>query len=132
MAKVSVKFNTKALLGKQHQAFELANKNDLKEAIVGEIISPVWDWGGETKRRNGAVIGSPRDIVDEGTLLDGYQEPRMQSKTVCVHEFTAPHTIIVHNGAQLKNGGVIEKREFTKRPRENFREMFIRRYRELP
>ena len=129
---VKVKFETKALLGKQHQAFAQANKVDLQEAIVGEIASPIWDWNGTTKRRNGSIVSSPRSIIDEGDLLDGYKEPRPEGKNRFIHEFTAEHTMIVHHGANLKNGGVIEARPFTKRPVENFREMFIKRYKELP
>ena len=33
-----------------------------------EISSKVWDWPGKTKRKNGEIAGSPRDIVDTGEL----------------------------------------------------------------
>ena len=39
-----------------------------QEAIDDEI----WDWPRDTKRKNGDVVGSPRDIVDTGKLKDSY------------------------------------------------------------
>jgi hypothetical protein len=39
-----------------------------QEAIEDEI----WDWPRDTKRKNGDVVGSPRDIVDTGKLKDSY------------------------------------------------------------
>ena len=126
---VSFKLSAKPLVQRAEKAFEEAN-DDLKEMIVGEIISPVWDWTGTTERENGETVGSPRDIVDQGELLDGYQEPQMQGKRTCVHVFTAPHTVPIHNGAQLANGGVIQARPFTERPLENFPELFAKRFRD--
>ena len=38
-----------------------------------EIIeTEMWEWPRETVRRNGTVVGSPRDIVDTGKLRDSY------------------------------------------------------------
>ena len=39
-----------------------------QEAIEDEI----WDWPRDTKRKNGDVVGSPRNIVDTGKLKDSY------------------------------------------------------------
>lgn len=125
----SVTINRRELLARQHRAFAAANA-DLHEAIVGEIASPVWDWDGTTYRRNGEVIGSPRNIIDEGELLEGARPPRMQGKTQCVHAFEAEHSLAVHNGAVLANGGVIQPRPFTERPIRAFPEMFAKAYRD--
>lgn len=45
-------------------AFELGDK--FQEMIKDER----WDWPRNTVRRNGSVVGSPRDAYDEGTLHD--------------------------------------------------------------
>ena len=34
------------------------------------IASRIWDWPRRTVRKSGEVVGSPRDIVDTGNLLD--------------------------------------------------------------
>ena len=128
MAKVTVKFESKRLIQRAHTAFNLAN-DDLEQAIIGEIASPVWSWPGQTVRRSGEVAGSPRNIIDEGTLLDSYRVEK-RGKTVCSHVFEAEHALIVHEGAQLRNGGTIAPRPFTERPREAFPEMFARRFKQ--
>ncbi|MFM5926427.1 MAG: hypothetical protein ACKO9U_07425 [Dolichospermum sp.] len=42
-------------------------------AKAQEIIeTQMWQWPRETVRRNGTVVGSPRDIIDTGELRDSY------------------------------------------------------------
>jgi hypothetical protein len=70
-----------------------------------------WNWPRETKRRVGTV-GSPRNIVDIGTLR--------QSGT---YSFTDPYTMearwsaqyatAVHEGARLRNGTILPARPWT-------------------
>ena len=70
-----------------------------------------WQWPRETKRRVGSV-GSPRNIVDIGTLR--------QSGT---YSFTDPYTMearwsaqyatAVHEGARLRNGTILPARPWT-------------------
>jgi hypothetical protein len=43
---------------------------DLDQAFTTAIESPIWDWPRTTQRSNGETVGSPRNIVDEGTLRD--------------------------------------------------------------
>jgi hypothetical protein len=40
----------------------------IKEAVYDLIDNEVWEWGNITKRRNGSVVASPRNIVDTGKL----------------------------------------------------------------
>ena len=43
---------------------------DVMDAQLKEEIKTVqFDWPNETRRRNGSVVGSPRDIVDTGNFL---------------------------------------------------------------
>ncbi len=42
------------------------------------IRSKIWDWPGTTVRRNGRVVGSPRNIVDTGELLSQQQQVRFE------------------------------------------------------
>lgn len=43
------------------------------EGYQEEIESPQWTWLRVTKRKSGAVVGSPRDIVDLGNLKNSQQ-----------------------------------------------------------
>lgn len=31
---------------------------------------PIWQWPRQTRRRNGTLVTSPRDVIDRGSLLD--------------------------------------------------------------
>jgi hypothetical protein len=62
-----------------------------------EIETEQWRWDGYTLRRNGDLVGSPRDIVDEGELRDSQQDP-VYGDGVAVIEWSADHAIDVHNG----------------------------------
>lgn len=126
MGSYKVKLNTKALLQKQRTAFAVANK-DLEEAIVGQIASPIWNWPGETVRQNGAVAGSPRNIIDSGDLLGSYRVEK-RGPNAYSHGFAVPYALAVHNGAVLRNGGVITARPFTEVPARDFPQMFVDAY----
>ena len=41
----------------------------LSDEFDNAITADVWQWSGVTVRRNGDIVSSPRDIVDEGSLL---------------------------------------------------------------
>jgi hypothetical protein len=40
------------------------------------LRADVWSWPNETRRRNGEVVGSPRNIIDRGELYDNQQPVR--------------------------------------------------------
>ncbi len=125
----AIKIDVKGQLRKLERAFDGANL-ELEQAIIGEIASPVWDWPGTTLRKSGEVAGSPRDIVDEGTLLDSYRKEKRGARQTA-HVFGADYTLAVHNGAVLRNGGTIRPRPFTERPARDFPQMFVRVYKAL-
>lgn len=53
------------------EAFIEANR-DLGDLFDESIRSPIWEWPRVTVRKSGEVVGSPRNIVDEGTLANSY------------------------------------------------------------
>lgn len=61
------------------------------------IASRVWDWPRLTQRRAGAPVGSPRNIVDMGQLLNSYA-PRKVSNREYVHSWPVRHALPVHEG----------------------------------
>jgi hypothetical protein len=70
-----------------------------------------WNWPRETKRRVG-VVGSPRNIVDIGTLRQSgtYTFPDAYSMEA---RWSAQYATAVHQGARLRNGTILPARPWT-------------------
>jgi hypothetical protein len=54
----------------------------LGDQFKEEIKSPQFPWPGLTRRKNGTVVGSPRDIVDTGAFLASQRRERPDSSTI--------------------------------------------------
>jgi hypothetical protein len=66
-----------------------------------ELRSDKWNWPGETIRSSGVTVGSPRDIVDTGDLINSQQPTRIQQqgdRTVATIEYSSDHAAVVHEG----------------------------------
>lgn len=46
---------------------------DFHGIVLDEIESKKWEWDRLTRRKNGALVGSPRDIVDTGELRNSQE-----------------------------------------------------------
>ena len=70
-----------------------------------------WQWPRDTKRRVGTV-GSPRNIVDIGTLKQSfnYSSP---NPYVLDAKWSADYATAVHEGARLRNGTILPARPWT-------------------
>jgi len=77
-----------------------------------QIQSKEWGWPKETKRKNGSTAGVIRDIVDLGDLLRSQTDSRIKEFT---HRFVwdVQYSSVVHNGANLKQGGNYPGRPWT-------------------
>lgn len=61
--------NAAALEAKLTKAFETWSRFDINDYFRGQFLEPKWDYPGETKRKNGELVGpEPRDIYDLGDL----------------------------------------------------------------
>ena len=76
-----------------------------------------WQWPRQTLRRGFGggvkeVAGSPRNIVDTGLLRasGGYQ---FIGDFACQYQWTQPYAKAIHDGAVLRNGGIIPARPWT-------------------
>ena len=85
------------------------------DEMVGEFAQEInfqvedskWNWPRETVRKNGTVVGSPRDIVDTGELKNS-QFIEDVSDTHKVIGYTADHATLVHEGYQIeRNDGTV-------------------------
>jgi len=70
-----------------------------------------WNWPRETNRRVGTV-GSPRNIVDIGTLKQSfaYSSPNPYALEA---RWSADYATAVHEGARLRNGTILPARPWT-------------------
>lgn len=76
-----------------------------------------WEWPNETERRDASgkvreVVGSPRNIVNLGTLRASGNF-RMTGRSTAVFEWAAQYAAATHEGARLRNGGIIPPRPWT-------------------
>ena len=90
----------------------------LSDAYDDAMTDEVWQWDGITHRRNGDVVGSPRDIVDTQELIDSKMIVRNGDNARI--EWTADYAAIVHDGATLTNGTDLPARPWTKLAAQRF------------
>jgi hypothetical protein len=100
--------------GELNQKLVEAVQNTFVELIdeYQESFNPsAWNWPRDTKRRVGSV-GSPRNIVDIGTLRQSfaYSSPNPYALEA---RWSANYATAVHEGARLRNGTILPARPWT-------------------
>lgn len=89
-----------------------------------------------TRRKSGRVVGSPRDIVDTGELLNSQSAPEVQGSTLTIR-WTAPYSRQVLEGGYvvgtLRNNYVAKPRDWITPALRNrpFVAFFVKRWGEL-
>ena len=86
------------------------------EDFQEEIKAVKWDWPRKTKRRNKSTVGSPRDIVDLGGLVNSQKRENMsedQTAFVWTGGEGESYALEVHDGYSSKAGNRVEGRPFT-------------------
>ena len=80
---------------------------EFAQEINFQIEDDKWTWPRETVRKNGTVVGSPRDIVDTGELKNS-QFIEDVSDVYKVVGYTAEHAPLVHEGYEIeRNDGAV-------------------------
>jgi hypothetical protein len=78
-----------------------------------QMVSSKWQWNeNKTRRKNGQIVDSPRDIVDTGDLLQSKQR-RQIGKSVTEFIWEDEVAELVHDGGTMKNGGAYPARPWT-------------------
>lgn len=90
-----------ATVDAQSQAFD--------EAITAEE----YPWPRETRRRNRDIVGSPRDIVDTGKLLESKVVARSSTENAVEFTWEADYALVAHEGATLQSGAELPARRWT-------------------
>ena len=92
-------------------AMDWADK-DFDQQMASEKWPLSGDWPNTTRRKNGEVVGSPRDIIDTGALLQSKQRETISSS---ITEFTWKDDVAegVHDGMVTKSGKRLPARPWT-------------------
>ncbi len=93
----SLNINPSVLLAAVQPAFK-QRVYSLYREFKTTINSPVFSWNSVTRRKNGEVVGDPRNAIDLGGLLEGQKLTFISPKTALI-EWEAPYTAIVFDHA---------------------------------
>lgn len=88
-----------------------ATVEDIDAAFLAVIDSSIFPWPGLTYRRNGELVGSPRDIVDTGDFIRS-QSFSFLSALLARFVWSVEYAAIILYGATLENGGIIRARDW--------------------
>jgi hypothetical protein len=92
-----------AKLNRAIQKAHRATVQAYSQQCKAEIQADKWEWDGLTQRSTGEIVGSPRDIVDTGALLDS-QEIIYRGANYAVIEWSVDYAGEVHEGTPDKPG----------------------------
>jgi hypothetical protein len=92
-------------------AMDWADK-DFDQQMASEKWPLTGDWPNVTRRKNGEVVSSPRDIIDTGALLQSKKRDPISSS---ITEFTWEDDVAqgVHDGMVAKSGKRLPARPWT-------------------
>lgn len=96
----------------------------IDQQLKAEIQTNQFSWPRQTKRRNGATAGSPRDIVDLGNLLRSQRRDRPSATQLrftwdAKGENGFPYVPLVLTGYTTNKGTVVPGRNWIKPALEN-------------
>jgi hypothetical protein len=77
-----------------------------------QMASEKWDWPNETRRKNGQIVNSPRDIIDTGALPQSKRREQISNSVV---EFIWDDEVAegVHDGMVTKSNKRLPSRPWT-------------------
>jgi hypothetical protein len=105
------RFNSEEILEAVHLAWQ-ETVEEVEAANRTAIQSWRYEWPRSTYRQNGEVVGSPRDIVDTGRLLESQYVQRKSSETFELG-WGVDYASEVHEGKTLKSGAHLPARRWT-------------------
>lgn len=100
---VSVTLNLGALDRAAHVALRRTVR-EVERALPEAHEQAVYGWDAQTRRSDGRVVGSPRDVVDTGELRDSQQPATYPSPDTAVIEWLAEHAAATYLGAVMRDG----------------------------
>lgn len=97
-------------LGNLDRKVALAFRRTVREVEAEAVAAhdaTIWGWSGQTRRENGETAGSPRNVVDLGTLRDSQQPAQYSGPLAARISWDAQYAAAVYLGA------VFRKREYS-------------------
>jgi hypothetical protein len=92
------------------------NHDRILNTIVDEvhrlITTDIWMWDGKTKRRSGAIVNSPRNIVDTANLVNSLVDFGTDGNTITIT--ISDYAYYVHEGTTN-----MQAREFVRTALDN-------------
>ena len=84
------------------------------EIFQQELEAEKWNWPRLTKRSNGSIAGTVRDIIDTGALADSQTVARSSDGMSAEFSWGADYAIYVHEGVTLRNGTELPARPWAR------------------
>lgn len=82
-----------------------------------EFIASKWRWEGKTRRKNGETVGSPRDIIDMGDLMQSQTREQQDENTIDIvwtgRAGEEPYASFIHDGWTSKSNKRLPGRPWT-------------------
>lgn len=82
--------------------------DELGEEMQAQMKDEKWEWDGVTRRANGEVVSSPRDIIDTQRLYDSFEVEKEGNEVV--YSYNTPYAAINHEGGITDKGAIIQPR----------------------
>lgn len=109
---MTLRLNSARIVAKAAAALELTCQQ-ADAANTQAITASVYPWIGTTRRKNGEIVTSPRDIVDLGQLRDAQILMRVDRQTFRL-SWGVGHALAVHEGQTLRSGKHTLPRRWTR------------------
>ena len=116
-SKVTIKIDNSALKKQANKALD-AYAKALNPVLDKQFTESQWAWPRVTRRRSGEVVGSPRNIVDSGELLNSKVGPTKGQGNAYIGTrrwvWNSPYASIVKNGFVTSTGASVPARDWIK------------------
>ena len=111
--KVRIQIDTQVMTKKLSKAMSSYSK-ELDQKLDHQFFNSKWEWPRLTRRRNGQIVGSPRNIIDTGELLNSKQGPTPVYGGKIGRRWTwnTPYASLVKNGYISRTGEIVPARDW--------------------
>lgn len=91
------------------------NTVDYQSAVFADqFVQDKWNWPRLTKRSNGSIAGTVRDIIDTGALADSQIVARSSDGKSAEWSWPTEYSLYVHQGVTLRNGTELPARPWAR------------------
>ena len=112
-SKVRIQIDTQIITKELSKAMRSYTK-ELDQKLDHQFFESKWEWPRLTRRRSGQLVGSPRNIIDTGELLNSKQGPTPVGGGKIGRRWfwNTPYASLVKNGYISSRGEVVPARDW--------------------